>query len=500
LNRAKSPESDGGAAPGRRLRQEGGFTLLETLIAAVVLIIGLMTLFGLLEASLKATTATRQREGASNLARQVLEDARTIPYGQISPGAIQTELQEMHGLADSSSTTSGWQVVQRGVTYTVSVSDCSIDDPKDGFGVHENAFKENPFCSESSTIAAADTQPEDLKRIEVDVTWTVTGRKPKVHQVETLTAAGEAPGLNASGLRLVAGQYSGEASAPIVTSAALATLNFEVSAPASAKATRWSLDGVVQSPAPTLKSGTTTTWIFSWSIPVASVTDGTYEVSAQAIDGTGVVGPAVALPVTLLRSTPAAVTGIKGGFNEIYVNNEKRKVVELEWKANTERNVIGYRVYDPSPPGSLVCPESLSTLSVALSCIDMSPPAPAAANLTYSAYALYRNTLGELAQGAAGAFAVSKTVEGPNPPLTLEATKQAEGSVLLKWSAPATTPQAITFYRVYRGSKNYTSRYDVVPAGTTTYTDTSAAVEHEYWVTAVDANFTESAFLGPVTK
>src|SRR6476620_5254329 len=104
---------------------------------------------GLLDTSVKATAATRAREGASNLARQVLESARTIPYAQMSPTSITSELQEKPGLADASAA-SGWQIVQRGITYTVTVSECSIDDPKDGYGTHENAFKENPFCSESS--------------------------------------------------------------------------------------------------------------------------------------------------------------------------------------------------------------------------------------------------------------------------------------------------------------------------------------------------------------
>lgn len=499
--RSGGPPPGSGGAPARSLlRQEGGFTLLETLVAAVVLVVGLMTLFGLLDTSLKATAATRAREGATNLARQILEDARTIPYARLAPSAIQTELQEMHGLADASSA-SGWQVVQRGVTYTITVSECSIDDPKDGYGAHESAFKENPFCSDStvpSGTTLTDSQPEDLKRIAVDVRWPAAGRNPDVHQVETLTAAGAAPGLSASGLRLEKGQYVGKETEPVVKSST-ATLKFEVSAPSSTSAMKWSVEGVVQPSAPVQKSGTTT-WTFSWSMPLALVSDGTYHISAQAVDATGVVGPPVILPVTLLRGAPAAVSGLKGGFNEVYVKgNKKQQVVELEWKANTERNVIGYRVYDPS--GELVCPESAATLSLSLSCIDFKTSSLLSSSLTFTAYALYREYSAEglpagIGQGAPGTITIKNTAEAPSPPEELKAEELSSGSVRLTWKAPKTTKQAVSFYRIYRGSTEYTSRYGV--SESLEFIDTDATTKHLYWVTAVGSGLAESEPLGPV--
>src|SRR5207249_4008613 len=72
---------------GRQCRQrplppEGGFTLIETIIAAFVLAVGIAGLFGMLSISVKATGSSRAREGATNLAQEILEDARTIPYAQ----------------------------------------------------------------------------------------------------------------------------------------------------------------------------------------------------------------------------------------------------------------------------------------------------------------------------------------------------------------------------------------------------------------------------------
>src|SRR5690349_16326661 len=77
---------------------DAGFTLLEVLIAAVVLMIGLMGLFGLLDISVKAGASTRAREGATSPAREIVEDARTIPYAQLSPTSTEGQLQAMNGL------------------------------------------------------------------------------------------------------------------------------------------------------------------------------------------------------------------------------------------------------------------------------------------------------------------------------------------------------------------------------------------------------------------
>jgi Tfp pilus assembly protein PilV len=475
--------------------------LFEVLIAAVVLIVGLTTLFGLVDTSLKATASTRAREGATNLAREILEDARTLAYAQISPNSIVGTLQGMHGLENVSGGAT-WQIKRRGVLYTVTLKECSIDDPKDGFGVHENALsKENPFCKDAGEEAgAADGQPEDFKRITAEVTWVATGRKPVVKQVETLTAAGEAPGLSASELKLLKPTVGAPTAPVIVAQPAENKLTFSVQSPAGTKALEWSLDGVRQSNEPALAKGTE--WQFSWFIPTAGVSDGAYRVSVQAVDTTGVYGPPVSITVTLIRSVPAAPKISYAGFNELYVAGVKEKVVELQWQPNTERNVIGYRVYNPS--GKLVCPKSEATLSLEAACIDFSPPEPSATNLTYSVVALYRGAEGEalsktvVSQGPAGTRALSKTPQAPNEMKgALKAEKTAEGAVVLNWTAPE-GGAAPVFYRVYRGSKNYPSRYAIVSSAITEFTDTHAETQHEYWVTAVSESMTESPFLGAV--
>lgn len=463
--------------------------LLETMIAAVILVLALTATFGLLDTSLLASTTTRGREGATNLARELLEDARTVPYAQLAPSSVTAQLQAMNGMADSSAA-AGWQVSRRGVTYTVTATECAIDDPKDGYGVHDGTF-----CADSSTTGTADIQPADLKRITTMVSWTSRGTTHTVQQVSTITAAAGAIGLSASGLTLSAPIVSAP-TAPVITSALTTSLTFSVTAPAATTALTWSLDGTTQNPAPALSSGTT--WTFSW--PITGLSDGTYQVAVQATDATGVYGPPVSIPVTLLRGFPAAPTGIRGGFNTVNTGGVATRAAELQWHANSERNVIGYRVYNPS--AQLVCPASSATVSLAVSCVDFNPPASNALNLIYSVVALYRDVNGVVQQGTAAPFTLiggSPPPAGPNPPSALSTTHNADGSVTLNWTVPS-GGTAVQFYRIYRGSTDYTSRYDVTPLGTTTsYVDTDAVSTHQYWITAVSANLTESAFLGPVS-
>jgi hypothetical protein len=334
----------------------------------------------------------------------------------------------------------------------------------------------------------------------VTVTWTAKGRTPSVKEVQTLTAAGQAVGLSATNLQLISPsglQPSGlliEPKKPIITNPLTETLTFSFSAPSTATATSWSLEGSEQTPAPVLKSGSTEEWTFSWTInsPGQSiyVSDGTYLVSAQAINATGVVGPPISIPVTLIRGEPAAPTGLVGGFNTVYVNGVENKAAELQWQANTERNVIGYRVKS----GGLVCPGTAEP-SLALSCIAFSIP-ETVTERTYSVSALYRNSAGEVKEGPASSVTVTRAGSvAPSPIAELKIVERNEenGSVTLKWPSSA----GASFYRIYRGSKDYTSRYDVTTS--TTYVDTHAEANSKYWVTAVSANLTESAAVGPVS-
>jgi hypothetical protein len=342
-----------------------------------------------------------------------------------------------------------------------------------------------------------DTQPEDLKRITATTSWTYQGKTSSVKQVETLTVAAGAVGLNATNLEMTSPTQS---TAPLITTAATETLTFKFLAPKTATGTTWSLEGSEQTPAPTLKASSTEEWTFSWTISNPAqhvyVSDGTYVISAQAINSTGVLGPPVSISVTLLRGKPAAPAHIVGGFNTVYSNGVAKEVGELEWQANSERNVIGYRVHSGS---ELVCPANVETLSLATSCIDLNLPSPKPSERTYRVNALYRDSSGVVQEGEPGTLLVTTAAStAPGPVGNFNAAEQPDGSMKLTWTAPTTGP-APAFYRIYRGSINYTSRYDV--SSTTEYTDTGAIAkgseELKYWVTAVSPTLTESTPVGP---
>lgn len=475
---------------GRRLgvRDEVGFTLIEVLVAMVVLLVGLLALVGMLDSALKASATTRAREGATNLVREIIEDARTIPYGQIIPTSIEGQLQAMSGLADASSA-SGWQIERRGFIYTATVKECAIDDPKDGLTkTHGSTFCEGQ--QEWKEGIAVDTEPEDLKRITVEVSWTIQKRTSTVTQVSTLTAAGQAIGLIATKLALTS---PFESTTPVIGPAYAATkaLTFSVSFPEGASAIDWSLEGAKQEEITVSSKATSTT--FSWTIneEAKKVSDGTYEVSAQTVNSTGVIGPPISIQVRLIRGTPAAPGEIVGGFNNVYKSGTSTEVAELQWKADSERDVIGYRVYGPAK--ELICPESAETLSTTTSCIDFQLPASPPSERSYSVVALYRNSVEEVAESSPGKVTIKRSESvAPETP-TLEAKKNPDGSVTLKWNAS----KGASFYRIYRGSTEYTSRYGETTS--TEFKDTDANTTHEYWVTAVGSHLTESKFSNEAT-
>src|SRR5579875_1731311 len=196
----------------RRLAQSEGFTIVEALVAALILTFGLLTTFMMLDASTHASADVRAREGAVTLARQITEDVHSIPYSQISSSTLVGTLQGMPGLASSTSG-STWTIVRNGVTYTITTSVTPITDSWRTFQGNTHAYTETT----------------------------------------TLSKAGQDPGLIAGGLALAQAEQ-GEAgiscpavptpcTAPVVTSAGITSLQFQVNAPAGTTAIVWSLNG-----------------------------------------------------------------------------------------------------------------------------------------------------------------------------------------------------------------------------------------------------------------
>ena len=71
--------------PASALSDERGYTLVELMVAALVLIIGVLGTFQLLDGANKSSVANNARMGATNLAREILEDARALDYKLLTP-------------------------------------------------------------------------------------------------------------------------------------------------------------------------------------------------------------------------------------------------------------------------------------------------------------------------------------------------------------------------------------------------------------------------------
>jgi prepilin-type N-terminal cleavage/methylation domain-containing protein len=65
---------------------ESGFTLIELVVAMLVMLIMLTATLGFFVSSLKTVTLAKQRQTATALATQVLEQIRALPYDQVAKG------------------------------------------------------------------------------------------------------------------------------------------------------------------------------------------------------------------------------------------------------------------------------------------------------------------------------------------------------------------------------------------------------------------------------
>jgi Tfp pilus assembly protein PilV len=483
-------------------RGEQGFTVVEVLVATIILTVGLLTTFMMLSVSTHQSADIRAREGAVTLARQITEDARSISFSQISGSTIVSTLQAMPGLSNSSSGSS-WQIVRNGFTYTVTASVTSVTDSKDSSGA------------------------TDLKQVKAAVSWkTFSGQTRQVTETTTVSSAGQDSGLSTSNLMLDAvvpsTGISGTAGAPTIFSPAITSLQFEVTAPSGTTAIVWSLNGGTQSSWAASAPSSGTTWVSNaWSL--SGVSDGTYTIGAQAEDANGVDGPAVTMSVRLIRNVPSAPSVTGYGFNgNLIVSGTAATAGEIQWNPNPELNVIGYKITPPTQTGQQARTCITSTTSFSSSCgtnwwcsgpeacIDLRPLPTNSSNATYTVQALYYDANNILQAGTATTVTLAPGTPSPPPQvplITLGVVTQPDNTGIITWTPPVGgTP--VNFYRIYRDGDNYDNRYDTVSASscgaTCTYHDTGRTSSHSYYITAVGgttpgADMAESQATGPVT-
>jgi len=491
------------------LSDERGYTLVELMVAAVVLIVGVMGAFTLIDGANRTSVSNNARMGATNLAREILEDARSIDYDLLTDADFVTAVQAKPGMSGSGSP---WKVLRRGIEFTVATTVCTFDDPKDNVAAMPPADVCTPQAPvpASAVNLAPETQPDDFRRVTVKLTWNTGAGELSMNQTSLINnpTGGLGPRIitfeapnNPSQL----GPGEVKATFPTVTT--------------TAASVRWNSDGGPNGSGDA--TGGPTTWTTEWQLGTAAapadpapsgaipaqyeattVLDGTYTVSAQAFDDLGIAGDSRVAVLPLNRSVPLTVTGFEAG------RNSQQNTVEFQWEPNPERDIIGYQVYNAGPDDalgngddSLVC----ATADVnATSCVDPSPPAGAPTyyvvaldkqDITDSSSAVRRSPKAKLVS------VPSSTGVAPPPPLLMSpiAIDDETGNPELSWTHP--DPDGVRFYRIYRDTCDpgppvvcgVEDRYDATPSNGTTWTDLNpGATTHRYWVTAVDPTFNES--------
>jgi Tfp pilus assembly protein PilV len=530
----------------RRSFDERGFTIVEIMVAALILVVGTLGTIALIDGANATTTSTKAREQGVNVQREIVEAARSVPYSQLTPTSIVSRIQATTGLEDSNASSPGWTIRRRGITYSVSTGVCSVDDSKDGTATHDAAS----FCATGAgtttagqcrnflgitgsiqgagtaatgsaaigdcgidlnldgavdnlveasvnlcllglciTPTGTDRNPDDYKRVVTLVRWDRGSGNRYALQSSTISN----PGLSAGP------QLATPTSNPVNTSQVGPgndSITFSVMALQTPYTVSWLLDGTPQGTA----SGTALgpyTW--SWNLgSVGSTTpnsgqvmDGTYVVGVKAYDRFGVYGNTKALTFSLNRRAPYAPTGFAGGRNG--------SVVDFEWAPNRERDLSGYRVYRTTNGSAVVC-----TLTTATSCQDTNPPGGLIVN--YYVVAVDKEpTTGVLREGnQSSTIGVTSLNSPPNAPTNLTATTVGSNTAL-SWSAPAIQDpnlgDSIAFYRIYRDGSAFVDRYDRTASNEVTWTDShTGGTTHSYRITAVDTQLAESNMVGPVTR
>src|SRR5947208_15956159 len=138
-----------------RLRSQRGFTMVEILVAMLLLLVGMLATFMLVGNANATLSQTRAREAGTNLARELLEDARDSTYSKIgTAGWFTSQLQTASGgsgtVTSVGSNGQSTTVTRRGVGYSVTVTWCSVDDSGDGYGSHSTSVS---WCSDSASTS-----------------------------------------------------------------------------------------------------------------------------------------------------------------------------------------------------------------------------------------------------------------------------------------------------------------------------------------------------------
>lgn len=522
-----------------RRNGESGFTIVEVLVAIVLLVVGILGALTMINTANGTTLANRARTGGVNIAREVTEGSRAIqaavPYAQLSSGCtvpsspanpcpltspIVAALQAQPGLASSPASPTGqWTIERENVSYRVQVSVCAMDDPSDGYGNHATG---GPYCADVGSGPSTDNAPNDYQRLIADVSWSGTRGSEDARSVALL----QSDGVNAPAVTCLRPTSSTCASTTttIVNSSATTSLAFAGTLSGSANRVVWYVDGAFEG---TVTPSSSNAIAFAWPLGTVGsggteVFDGTYNIGATAFDVNGKSGTTGSVQVQVNRRAPIAPGGYVVGRNTAIGGNATIGGVDVDWLPVPDKDVLYYRVYRRAGTGA-VSMLGQTTGSGVTSYIDKTPPAnpttwtsacasprqAAASTLTYYVVAVDQNGSAPREGTPTAAVDVNACNTPPKKPPAnaLQLTSNADGTVTLTGSLPAapTDPDAgdkVDSVRIYRWTGASTpsdpaDRLEFVPVTGTSFSFTDPAprpggMAQKYCFTNVDTRMQES--------
>src|SRR3989344_621496 len=123
---------------------EAGFSIVQILIAAAILVLASLSVLSLLEFALKVVAENKLRTGAVTIANEIVETIHNLPYSEVGT---------VGGIISGSMPQEDTVLLNR-ATYTVTTSVTFIDDPFDG-----------------TVAAGSDTLGNDYKQIRISIEW-----------------------------------------------------------------------------------------------------------------------------------------------------------------------------------------------------------------------------------------------------------------------------------------------------------------------------------------